>query len=211
MLDGEEHWWGIMGSLVDTIERGLANIGRESFSILIQTLDAFDELCLPDQARVSAIATALLDTAGRHHSRHSMAFLAAVRTWALESPKCERPSAGGPEIELGTADEAIGAAASVLSSGADALLLALQLNGTPLEDRVVAELTLFTRLLSSHDLRTIVLLLAAVEQAVAADLGCRRRGGLPSRGRLVLSVRLQPATQVDREVDLSTAPVWGVA
>jgi hypothetical protein len=188
-----------MSSMALTIDRAMSNIGQAARGVLRETLYAFDMLELSDEERVSAIATALAATAINHHGRHVSKFLDAVRIWALET-------GGGrmipqPHPEFAQAEQ-VSEAAELVCAGTDALLEALDRTGVPLQDRAVAELTLYTRLLERADLHTILQTVGAATDAVAAP-GFRA-------GYLVHVVLSAPAP-VDRDIDLRTVAVRGMA
>jgi hypothetical protein len=188
-----------MSSLVQTIDETLGAIGREPRDMLMETLGAFDLLRLPDEARVSAIATALTTTASTHHAGHIEKFLDAVQIWALEAVSHENPSL--PKVGPDASPRLVLKAAATLTAGLDNLLDALNRAAVSLQDRVVAELTLFTRLLAAHDVRTILLTVGSASCA----LGSKSVAGKP------VMISLRESSPANNFVDLALIPAQGQA
>lgn len=188
-----------MSTLALTIDRALHNIGRTARGVLRETAGAFDFLPMTDEERLSAIATALAATAIIHHGRHVARFLDAVRIWSLES----RGDRASPLADAEPARaEIVSEGAELICSGAEALLEALDRAGIPLEDRVVAELALFTRLLERLDLHSVLRTFGLVADALAAP-------GFQA-GNLI-RVEVCAPVWADRHADLATLPVVGTA
>ncbi len=152
-----------MSSLVETIDRTLTNIGREPRDLLIDTISSFDNLELSDEEQICAIASALAACAVSSHRRHVGKYLEAVRVWALELSAAILP----PPPRLRSLPVARRAAdgTDLLIDGAEQLLEILRDSGIGLQDRLVAELTLFTRLLGRHDANTINIVVQSVGDA----------------------------------------------
>jgi DNA mismatch repair protein MutH len=153
-----------MSSLAHTIDSALANIGKESRGVLLDTLDAFDELGLPGEERVSAIATLIGASAVSYHHRHVGKFLNAVQVWALEAASAGVATQSRPSFE--PEPEAVSDAGELLAEGLEALLDCLHRSHVPLQDRVISELTLYTRLLAQHDSVVIIRTISAIADAI---------------------------------------------
>jgi hypothetical protein len=188
-----------MGSLSLTIDRAMNNIGKTARGVLRDAVMAFDCLAISDEERVSAIATALASAAVVHHHRHSARFLDAVRIWALES-KASRSmplaSCNPPSAAL------VAEGAEIIAGGTEALLAALTTAKVPVEDRAVAELTLYTRLLEHVEAPLVLAVFTAIADAVALP-GFRV-------GQLV-HVMVPDRRPVPRDADLATLATRGTA
>ncbi|HLY54220.1 MAG TPA: hypothetical protein VKS60_01605 [Stellaceae bacterium] len=188
-----------MSTLAVTIDRALNNIGQTARGVLRETVNAFDILPMSDEERLSAIATALAATAIIHHGRHVAKFLDAVRIWSLEA-EGER-AAPVPYPECAQAEQ-VSEAAELISTGTAALLDALDRDGVRLEDRVVAELALYTQLLGRSDLHTVLQTFGAVADAVASP---------GFRAGYLVRVEVCAWTPVGRDADLAAVPTLGIA
>jgi hypothetical protein len=153
-----------MTSLAETIDRTLANIGTDPRDLLLDTLDGFESLGLPDEERLSAIATAIGNSAVTHHARHARIYLDAIQVWALEIAAELLPPPARLRSIPNTARSALGA--EVLIAGAANLLESLRMQNVSLQDRLVTELALFTRLIGQHDANSILLTLRSVVEAI---------------------------------------------
>lgn len=189
-----------MSSLSRTIHEGLTNIGHGPRDLLLETLADFETLGLGDEERVSALATVITASAASHHQRHVRRFLDAVQVWALETAADH--AAGLPRIGAEPEPSAAARGAELLILGLAELIEALDVGCVPVQDRVVAELTLYTRLLGVHDAHTILLVLGAVAAALA-DPEYRP-------GQLLL-VSLRDPLPAPRTADLAALPTQGVA
>lgn len=189
-----------MGSLGQTIDRTLSNIGRTPRDVLLETLASFENFGLPDEERVAAIATAVAASAVSYHGRHTAKFLDAVQVWALEAADCGSPPV--PRISYAPEPSTIMEAGEILLSGLDSLLDALKGAEVPLQDRVVSELALYTRLLGQHDVNTILLVVGAVGEAIADP---------DFTAGTIVTVALRDPAPFDRTADLSTIQTRGVA
>jgi hypothetical protein len=188
-----------MGSLALTIDQTMSSIGGTARGVLTETLREFELMTISDEERVSAIATALAATAIIHHRRHVGRFLDAVRVWALETGGAQsgiEPDEQFPRAEL------VAEAADLVCSGMETLLDELEKTGAAVQDRAVAELTLYTRLFERMDIHTALQALGAVVTAVATP-GFRA-------GDLVHVPLMQPLP-VRRDADLTTLPTRGLA
>jgi hypothetical protein len=154
-----------MGSLLETIDRTLTNIGREPRDLLIETIDAFSTLELSDEEQVCAIASALASCALSSHRRHVAKYLEAVRVWALELAGEVSPAP--PKLRAQPVPRRVAAAADLLGDGAEQLIEAMRDAGIGLQDRLVAELTLFTRLLGRQDANTINIVVQCIGDAIS--------------------------------------------
>jgi hypothetical protein len=149
-----------MSSLVETINTALAAVGPATETRMRELLTEFGELNLGDEDRLSALATVIATAAATHHRRHKQIYLDAVKTWALEIAGALEPEplrlagipAGGP-VEEG---------AEILISGLDALIEAMNQQGVGVQDRLVTELAVVTRLLGQHDANAIHMTLMTV-------------------------------------------------
>jgi hypothetical protein len=188
-----------MSTMALTIDRTLSNIGQTARGVLRQTVSAFDCLALSDEERVSALATALATCAVLHHRQHIPEFLAAVRIWALETDDGRAAPLASPDPAL---PELVSEAAELVASGAQALLAALDRGQIPVQDRAVAELTLYTRLLERVDVHLVLEIFGRAEKAVASP-GFRA-------GQLVHVAVFDPLP-LGRDADLATVAARGIA
>jgi hypothetical protein len=154
-----------MRSLVETIDRTLLNIGREPRDLLFETIVAFDNLGLSDEEEICAIASALATNAAGTHRRHVARYLDAIKVWAIEMAM--DASSPPPRVYATPVPESVAEGADLLLDGTRELLDALEVADASLQDRLVAELTLYTRLLKRHDVNTINLVLHRVAEAMA--------------------------------------------
>jgi hypothetical protein len=154
-----------MSSLVDTINSALVAVGPATEDRLRDLVAEFDELNLVDEDRLSALATVIAAAASTHHRRHKSIYLEAVKTWALEIAEAIEPAplrlagmpAGGP-VEEG---------AEILISGLDGLIDTMIQADIAIQDRLVTELAVITRLLGQHDANTIHMTLMTVSRSLA--------------------------------------------
>ena len=189
-----------MSTLAATIDRTLSNIGHSARGVLRETVSAFDGLALSDEERMSALATALASTAILHHREHVPKFLDAARIWALEySDGSGGPAMASPNPAL---PEMVSEAAELVSEGLEALLTALDHARVPVQDRAVAELTLYTRLLERVEAHLVLEIFGAVSVAMG-------RPGFRA-GNLV-HVGIHDPVPLDGRVDLTTLPTRGIA
>jgi len=154
-----------MRTLVETIDKTLSNIGREPRDLLFETLLAFDNLGLSDEEEICAIASALASNAAGTHRRHVARYLDAIKVWAVEM--AVDAASPPPRLHSLPAAESVAEGIDLLLAGTRDLLDALEAADVGLQDRLVAELTLYTRLLKRHDVNTINLALYQVTEATA--------------------------------------------
>jgi hypothetical protein len=154
-----------MRSLVETIDITLSNIGREPRDLLFETIVAFDNLGLTDEEEICAIASALASNATGTHRRHVARYLDAIKVWAIEMAIDAAPAP--PRVYSLPAPESVAEGTDLLLDGTRELHEALEEADATLKDRLVAELTLYTRLLKRHDVNTINLALNQVTAAAA--------------------------------------------
>jgi len=154
-----------MSSLMETIDRTLINIGREPRDLLLETIEAFDVMELTDEEQICAIASALASSARSSHRRHMAKYLEAVRVWSLELASSALPAP--PRLRSQPLSREIAAGADLLIAGAEQLIEVLREAEIGLQDRLVAELTLFTRLLGRQDANTIHRVIQCVANAAA--------------------------------------------
>jgi hypothetical protein len=143
----------------------LTNIGRETRDLLIETIESFNTLELSDEEQVCAIASALATCALGSHRRHVAKYLEAVRVWAQELAGHISPAP--PRLRTLPISRRVAAGADLLSEGAEQLIDAMRDSGIGLQDRLVAELTLFTRLLGQQDANTINIVIQSVGDAIS--------------------------------------------
>jgi|HubBroStandDraft_1064217.scaffolds.fasta_scaffold00043_39 hypothetical protein len=154
-----------MRSLVETIDRTLSNIGREPRDLLFETIVAFDNLGLSDEEEICAIASALASNAAGTHRRHVARYLDAIKVWAIEMASAAAPPP--PRVFNLPAPESVAEGTDLLREATRELQEVLEAAQATLQDRLVAELTLYTRLLKRHDVNTINLALHQVGEATA--------------------------------------------
>ena len=153
-----------MSSLANTINTALAAVGPATEDRMRGVMADFNALHLNDEERLFAVASAIAATAQRHHARHASVYLDAVKSWAVEIADELRP----PPPRFGRAPdhERVEEAAEVLISGIDALIELMTEADTRMQDRLVTELALLSRLLGENDANTIHLAMIAVGEAV---------------------------------------------
>lgn len=190
-----------MSSLAETINSSLAAVGPATEHQLNELMSEFDELNLADEDRLSAIATVIATAASTHHFRHKTVYLEAVRTWALEIAGELEPAplrlAGIP------ADGPVEEGAELLTAGLDALIDAMTQAGVRVQDRLVTELAIVSRLLGQHDANTIHVTLMTVG-ACLMDPDYRR-------GDVVVVPLRETVRPLSREVRLEALTPRGVA
>ena len=152
-----------MRTLVETIDRALSNIGREPRDLLFEIILAFDNLGLSDEEEICAIATAIASNAAGTHRRHVSRYLDAIKVWAIEM--AVDAASPPPRVDSLPVPESVAEGTDILLSGTRELLDALETADATLQDRLVVELTLYTRLLKRHDVNTINLALHRVTEA----------------------------------------------
>lgn len=189
-----------MRTLVETIDRTLLNIGREPRDLLFETLLAFDNLGLSDEEEICAVASAIAANAAGAHRRHVARYLDAIKVWAIEM--AVDAASPPPRLYSLPAAESVAEGTDLLLAGTQELLDALQAADVSLQDRLVAELTLYTRLLKRHDVNTINLALYRVAEAIA--------GAGFKQGELV-AVPLRETRPIERTDRLEDMMVRGTA
>ncbi len=182
-----------MRAVVETINQTLRNIGVGPGRVLIETIESFEEMTLTDQERISALASAIAGSALTYHSTRIQSYLDAIRVAAMAIALEILP----PPPTIGGACPALGHiadGADLLSAGLHHLIEALCSASIGIEDRVVAEIALYARLLGRHDANTVESTLRGVDDAlnhpefVEGDLVAVV---LPDRFRLDLSLPLE--------------------
>lgn len=154
-----------MPSLAETIDTALAAVGRETEDQLRDVSGEFEALKLADEARVSALATAIATIAVQYHKRHVSAYLEAVRTWSIEIAEMLHPAR--TELRYIPDTSTIETAAQRLCSGLDSVIDRMRQGGVDIRDRLIAELALVTRFLGRHDPNTITITMMAVNRALS--------------------------------------------
>jgi hypothetical protein len=147
-----------------TINQTLHNIGFGAGRVLLDTIESFESMELTDQERVSAIASAIAGCALAYHGSRIAGYLDAIRASALEIALAILPAA--PTTTGAPALGRIAEGAELLSGGLEQLLDALSNAAIGLEDRVVAEIALYARLLGRHDPNTVLNALRGVDDAL---------------------------------------------
>jgi hypothetical protein len=161
------HLEELMTSLAETINNALRAVGPATEDRLRDVIGEFDALNLSAEERLAAVATAIAATAWTHHRRHKAVYLEAVRTWSLEIAAELEP---GPLRLRAPADaERVADGAEVLVCGLDSLIELMAATPVRMQDRLVTELALISRLLGQNDANTIHLTLLAVGGALASD------------------------------------------
>jgi hypothetical protein len=155
-----------MRTLVETIDKTLLNIGREPRDLLFETIMAFDNLGLSDEEEICAIASAIASNAAGTHRRHVARYIDAIKVWAIEM--AVDAASPPPRLHSLPVPESVAEGTDLLLGGTRELLDALEEAQVALQDRLVTELTLYTRLLKRHDVNTINLALYRVTEATAA-------------------------------------------
>ncbi len=190
-----------MSSLAETINSALAAVGPATEGRLRDLIIEFGELNLLDEDRLSVLATAVAATAATHHLRHKDIYLEAVKTWSLEiaaelkSPPRRLGNLAGRDV--------IDDGAEMLISGLDGLIDLMTQAEVRVQDRLVAELALVSRLLGQHDANTIHFTLMAVGRALA-DPDYRP-------GDLVMVPLSETVRPLNREACLAALAPRGVA
>ncbi|MEA2756481.1 MAG: hypothetical protein QOJ54_2770 [Aliidongia sp.] len=154
-----------MRSLAETIDQTLSNIGREPCDLLFETIVAFDNLGLSDEEEICAIASALASNAAGPHRRHVARYIEAIKVWAVEM--AVDAASPPPRLYSLPTPESVAEGTDLLVGATRELIEVLEQTQATLQDRLVAELTLYTRLLKRHDVNTINLALHQVTEAAA--------------------------------------------
>ncbi|HEV2675580.1 MAG TPA: hypothetical protein VGV37_13635 [Aliidongia sp.] len=189
-----------MRALVETINQTLRNIGLGPGRVLLETIESFEELSLSDQERVSALASSIANSALAYHRTRIAGYLDAIRgsamTIALEI--LPPPPVADSCPLLGNIAEG----ADLLSSGLNQLIDALCLASICMEDRIIAEIALYARLLGRHDPNTVQIVLRGIDEALShPDF---------ATGDLV-AVALVDPSPLDLSLPLDRMPTLGVA
>jgi hypothetical protein len=190
-----------MSSLSETIGEALARLGPATAERLNDIVGELGSLNLGEEDRLSVLATALAAVAQIYHGRHKPVYLEAVRSWSLEisvglAPAPVRLSALSDE---GTIEEG----AEILIAGLDGMLDSLAQGAVRLQDRLVLELALFSRLLGQHDANTVHLTLMTVADALGEEDF--------HPGDAVMVPLGETAVPLDRDTCLATVAARGVA
>lgn len=192
----EEH----LRALVETINQTLRNIGPGPGRVLLDTIESFEGLRLTDQERISALASSIANSALAYHSTRVAGYLDAIglSAMAIALEILPPPPAVGAFPTLGHIAEG----ADLLSGGLDLLIDELSSESIAMEDRIIAEIALYARLLGRHDPNTVQTVLRGVDDALQhPDF---------VEGDLV-AVSLADPAQIDAAMPLEQMPVLGVA
>jgi hypothetical protein len=151
-------------ALVETINQTLRNIGMGPGRILLETIESFEELTLTDQERISALASSIAGSALAYHSNRIDSYLDAIRVsaMAIALEILPPPPSIGAFPTLGHIAEG----ADLLSGGLHELIDVLYSEAVGTEDRVIAEIALYARLLGRHDPNTVQAVLVGVDDAL---------------------------------------------
>jgi len=187
-------------ALVETINQTLRNIGVGPGRVLLETIESFEEMTLTDQERISALASAIAGSALAYHSTRVASYLDAIRVsaMAIALEILPPPPAIGAYPTLGHIAEG----ADLLSGGLQHLIDMLYSEAIGLEDRIIAEIALYARLLGRHDPNTVHAVLAGVDDAL--------RHPDFAEGDLV-AVSLGDPARIDGSMPLEQMPILGVA
>ncbi len=189
-----------MRDLVDTINQTLRNIGVGPGRILIETIESFEEMTLTDQERISALASAIAGSALAYHSTRVASYLDAIRVSALAIALEILPPP--PAIGAYPTLVHIAEGADLLSGGLHHLIDELYSEAIGMEDRIIAEIALYARLLGRHDPNTVQAVLSGVDDALQhPDF---------VEGDLV-AVPLGDPFHIDAAMPLEQMPILGVA
>lgn len=189
-----------MRTLVDTINQTLRNIGVGPGRVLLETIESFEEMTLTDQERISALASSIAGSALAYHSTRVSGYLDAIRVsaMAIALEILPPPPAVGGLPALGHIAEG----ADLLSGGLHHLIDLLYSEAIGVEDRVIAEIALYARLLGRHDPNTVQTVLRGVGDALNhPDF---------AEGDLV-AVCLGDPSKIDAARPLEEMPILGVA
>ncbi len=189
-----------MRALVETINQTLRNIGTGPGQVLLETIESFEELTLTDQERICALASSIANSALTYHSTRVDSYLDAIRmaAMAIALEILPPPPTVGAFPTLGH----IAAGADLLSGGLHHLIDALYREAIGMEDRLIAEIALYARLLGRHDPNTVQTVLRGIDDALShPDF---------VEGDLV-AVPLGDPSKIDVTMPLEHMPVLGVA
>jgi hypothetical protein len=187
-------------ALVETINQTLRNIGAGPGRVLLDTIESFEEMRLTDQERISALASSIANSALAYHSTRVAGYLDAigVSAMAIALEILPPPPSIGPFPAVGQIAEG----ADLLSGGLHHLIDALYSEAIGIEDRVIAEIALYARLLGRHDPNTV--------QTVLRGIGDALQHPDFVEGDLV-AVALGDPAQIDASMPLDQMPILGVA
>lgn len=189
-----------MRALVETINQTLRNIGAGPGRVLLETIESFEEMTLTDQERISALASSIAGSALAYHSTRVDSYLEAIGDSAMEIALeiLPPPPSIGAFPTLGHIAEG----ADLLSGGLHELIDVLYSESIGMEDRIIAEIALYARLLGRHDPNTVQMVLRGIDDALQhPDF---------VEGDLV-AVSLGDPARIDFSMPLEQMPVLGVA
>lgn len=189
-----------MRALVDTINQTLRNIGAGPGRVLMDTIESFEEMTLTDQERISALASSIASSALAYHSTRVAGYLDAIGFSAMAIALEILPPP--PSVDAFPTLGHIAEGADLLSGGLDHLIDALYSEAISMEDRIIAEIALYARLLGRHDPNTIQTVLRGIDDAMKhPDF---------VEGDLV-AVALGDPARIDASMPLDQMPILGVA
>ncbi|GGF25872.1 hypothetical protein GCM10011611_34900 [Aliidongia dinghuensis] len=189
-----------MRAVVEAINQTLRNIGSEPGRVLLDTIESFESMALTDEERISALASSIANSAVAYHGTRIDGYLTALRvsSMAIALELLPPPPSAGATPALGHIAEG----ADILSCGLHHLLDALYSASIGVEDRIVAEIALYARLLGRHDPNTVQMVLQGVDDAVNhPDF---------AEGDLV-AVTITDPFRLDLTLPLDQLPTLGVA
>jgi hypothetical protein len=127
----------------------------------------FDNLGLSAEEEICAIASAIASNAAGPHRTHVARYLDAIKVWAVEMAVAA--ASPPPRLHRLPIPESVVEGTDLLRTGTHELLEALEAANVGLQDRLVAELALYARLLKRHDVNTINIALCRVTEATASN------------------------------------------
>jgi hypothetical protein len=156
-----------MSWLTELTRCTIATVGPDVSAPLREGIAAFETTSLVDEERLAAVATTIAATAHRHHRRHQVLYLEAVKTWALEVARngSGAPARSGRALDLA----AVAKAAGMLISGLGSTITLLHALPIRPEDRLVTQLAPVAWLLGRYDAAAVRLTLVVVERALRED------------------------------------------
>jgi hypothetical protein len=190
-----------MSSLAETISTALRRVGCDMEGRLHEIMADFQSLSLTDEERLVAVATTIATTARTHHHRHTSVYLDAVRTWSLEiAAELEPPPI---RVRYRIDEERVADAVDILTSGIDALIELMGALGTRIQDRLVTELAIVSRLLGQVDASVIHMTLREIGRALeSSDF---------EPGTLLMLPLRETTKMIDRGADLALLQPRGCA
>lgn len=189
-----------MRALVETINQTLRNIGVGPGRVLLDTIESFEEMALTDQERISALASSIASSALAYHSTRIAGYLDAVRVSAMAIALEILPPP--PVVDAFPTVGHIAEGADLLSCGLHHLIEALSTASVGMEDRIIAEIALYARLLGRHDPSTVQAVLRGIDDALNHP---------DFAGGDLVAVALADPSRIDLSLPLEQMPTVGIA